>query len=705
MPNRDKVTSVTSWTRIEPHPRSRDFIASLEARIHDPLWLLARQWQFGEFQGEDCGSPVKIDLETIESRISHFLPGKLNANTPVQPYDSYTMPLEPLVENEPKLRVGVMNFQQSAEMGLNFLRMLGTKLTNKYREAYLQIYAITRSKGDEFDEETLKFLNVANGRLLDGIKLYERLASSRDCTGAVQLPDEPPFETIASSDFQAVVNVTTKWLSWCDSFYPSSTKTSWVPERMEYEFAVSVPVNSGLETQNGELLLTARDYSGEHLDWYSFDAANSALEKITKPGLLINGKQQSTVTSKINIGRPGCVRDIEIMINILYLDISALVVELLSPSGKKSILYDRKGKGNHLCTSYSGKEGSLAAFLGESTDGDWILKITDVTGKGFGALKMWSIKIGFRSLSTESPTESKYALIPCPVRFRGMPSNRFWEFEDAHINFGSVEAAPDDLARLLLMEFTLIFGNDFFLVPLDLSVGSICNIKSCEVTNTFGETSRICSAAERGRFGRWRMFLNSLDARWDDADEIIEMLFLPPVLSATLEGKPIEEILLLRDEMANMAWAVEHIVESPGGKPINRFEAWQERCRRNEKSQSLKSKASPSGVLLYKLAAEVPEYWIPLLPKQLQGDQRSIGLERDNHSDIQGRLLEPEQSSLILHEESVPRSGTQVQRAFQFARWIDGQSYVWIGRYKKPGRGEGSSGIIFDSVEASADSA
>jgi hypothetical protein len=24
----------------------------LQARIHDPLWLLARQWQFGELKGE-----------------------------------------------------------------------------------------------------------------------------------------------------------------------------------------------------------------------------------------------------------------------------------------------------------------------------------------------------------------------------------------------------------------------------------------------------------------------------------------------------------------------------------------------------------------------------------------------------------------------------------------------------------------------------
>ena len=32
--------------------------ASLSARVFDPLWLLTRQWQVGEFQGEDAGMPV-----------------------------------------------------------------------------------------------------------------------------------------------------------------------------------------------------------------------------------------------------------------------------------------------------------------------------------------------------------------------------------------------------------------------------------------------------------------------------------------------------------------------------------------------------------------------------------------------------------------------------------------------------------------------
>ncbi len=64
-----------------------------------------------------------------------------------------------------------------------------------------------------------------------------------------------------------------------------------------------------------------------------------------------------------------------------------------------------------------------------------------------------------------------------------------------------------------------------------------------------------------------------------------------------------------------------------------------------------------------------------------------------------GRILVPGQD-LELYEEEVPRAGAKVTRAYQYARWTDGSTHVWVGRRKRPGRGEGTSGLRFDSVEA-----
>jgi hypothetical protein len=64
----------------------------------------------------------------------------------------------------------------------------------------------------------------------------------------------------------------------------------------------------------------------------------------------------------------------------------------------------------------------------------------------------------------------------------------------------------------------------------------------------------------------------------------------------------------------------------------------------------------------------------------------------------QGLILDPGRE-LLLHDEEVPREGARVTRSYQYARWSDGSTHLWIGRRKQPGRGEGSSGLRFDIVE------
>src|SRR5207237_560531 len=59
--------------RIEPREPRGDLGEGFAARLGDPLWLLARQWQLGEHQGENASSPV-----TISYRV---------ASAPIQPPD------------------------------------------------------------------------------------------------------------------------------------------------------------------------------------------------------------------------------------------------------------------------------------------------------------------------------------------------------------------------------------------------------------------------------------------------------------------------------------------------------------------------------------------------------------------------------------------------------------------------------------------
>ena len=57
---------MAATVRVELGTQCPELQDGLQARIHDPLWLLARQWQFGEFDGEDTGSPAAAQV-VIES--------------------------------------------------------------------------------------------------------------------------------------------------------------------------------------------------------------------------------------------------------------------------------------------------------------------------------------------------------------------------------------------------------------------------------------------------------------------------------------------------------------------------------------------------------------------------------------------------------------------------------------------------------------
>src|SRR5918997_4619494 len=93
------MPSITSWLRLEPRARSEAMRASLEGRVHDPLWLLARQWQFGEFKGEDAASPVVVALTAQRTPVTRYWPGRPTTTTKGIPYDG-TLPLETMVERE-----------------------------------------------------------------------------------------------------------------------------------------------------------------------------------------------------------------------------------------------------------------------------------------------------------------------------------------------------------------------------------------------------------------------------------------------------------------------------------------------------------------------------------------------------------------------------------------------------------------------------
>ncbi len=129
-----------------------------------------------------------------------------------------------------------------------------------------------------------------------------------------------------------------------------------------------------------------------------------------------------------------------------------------------------------------------------------------------------------------------------------MPADRYWEFEDGQVNFGRMGAAKSDLARLAVMEYALVFGNDWYVLPVTLDVNALYKVDRFTVRDNFGIVVPIPPARNLDG-SQWTMFeltvarnANAPRARLNDC------LYLCPSVE-TLESQPLEHVLMMRDEI------------------------------------------------------------------------------------------------------------------------------------------------------------
>lgn len=571
--------SITSWTRVEPHARTSDLEAGLalglEARVYDALWLLGRQWQLLELEGQDSGSPVGVEVNGSTTPLSRWQPHggqaqDVPAGVPLEAVSERERVLPPLGGNR-----AFGDLRLAAEAGLQLLRMIDARLrdprkSDDYRKRFVREYPLGYpADTDELDAGSRRFLAVATRRVPDGSLIY---ADFQVALG--DNPHLPPRPPIDGNDRPGVLATVREWYAWCAGLFsePLPDQSAWDDGRMEYSFAAG----------SGELALDAREHDGGHLDWYSFV---------------------------------------------------------------------RRTTGD--------------ATLGQAP-----------AGRG--------------------PRDFRRVVIPTPVGYPGMPAPRWWEIEDARVDFGAVAAAPSELLKLVLIEFATVYGNDWFSVPLDaMDVGSLCEIDSVTVTDAFGDEISLQPFGD-GEGTDWRMFELATDAGTADAGHALLLL---DALPATQESRPEEEVLLLRDELANIAWAVEKTVQSATGRALDRHE--DEVARRSVPDP-------PGGGRSYKLQTPVPRNWIPLLPKLECDDAGTVlfrrlarGAMRDPEGTPvapRGRILLPGRP-LELYEEEVPRVGARLTCVWTLGRGPDGSTHLWRGRRKGAGRGEGSSGLRFDSAQ------
>jgi hypothetical protein len=325
-----------------------------------------------------------------------------------------------------------------------------------------------------------------------------------------------------------------------------------------------------------------------------------------------------------------------------------------------------------------------------------------------GRLDWWTFDTGVTQAATGPAEAVAVKTLPVPIRYPGMPAQRYWECEDGSVNLARPKGGPASISLMLMLEYALVASNDWFQVPLELDYGCAFRMGRLVVTDTFGVAAEL-KRADAGPAG-WALF--ELGRTADGAGSP-SMFVLPPVVAGALESEPIEEVVMFRDETANLVWGVERRTPGLTAEPIARSHP---AAQQQVLSQRLEEPEGVDAATLYRLQSAVALSWYPFAPRQAPDSPPGIlllsrrnlrrvtfaedGTATEFTARPRGRILGGDEDRFEVEEQEVPRSGLILTRTFQCARTVDGRRVVWLGRHKRVGHGEGHSDLRYDLLDA-----
>ncbi|MEX5217872.1 MAG: hypothetical protein NW701_08610 [Nitrospira sp.] len=596
------MPSLVIWNRLEPQPRTNDLSVALRVEVRDALWMLARQWQMGEFRAEDAGTCafVKVQCESVFAQQLSLKGGQPRACSPETPLNFSSESIAPVETHSPAEGAPpALSLDLRVELGRYWLRLLKSKLPAGKANAAIKTFKATpllhfRIPATETTEaqaaHAATLVNqpyvqmlgaLSNGRALDGWQLFRQLQTQK---ASNFLPRADGAVDQLGEDFK-------KWVT--DKFPPlaQSALSGWHASRLEYQFDCAVAKDSAAPT-----ILRVPEHDGSRLDWHTFE-------------------QNSDAPSPVH---------------------------------------------------------------------------PDLT----------------QPMPHTEPVRRTAMLLPRAVSFAGAPRNRWWEMEDSTMDLTNLRPSATDPAQLVLAEFALLFSNDWLSIPLDVPAGSLNRLSSLMATDVFGEVTMLLPTPQDENWGLFSVAGKTASALW-----------LPPVAGSVTQSPAKEEVLLLRDEMANLAWGIENVIPDGLGGGRDGLEAADELRRWLDQLLGGDGPSQPDGDVFadrrYVLGTSVPENWIPFVPVRFdQNGQlrlRRAALPRT----IAGRppvrirprtglLREGLESSEVqpfdLNEEEITMPGIVVRQFWRQARWFDGKIFTWLAREKMYARPARASGLRFDSA-------
>jgi hypothetical protein len=350
---------------------------------------------------------------------------------------------------------------------------------------------------------------------------------------------------------------------------------------------------------------------------------------------------------------------------------------------------------------HEGGDGSASAWNSAALEYGFTLKTashslvcSEYAGHG---LDWYNFDLAAAAAGASLPPTDRMRVTPTALHFKGAPDPRWWEFEDSNADFDTPKDPEPNVLSLLLPEFFYVDMNNWYVAPLPQPAGTLREITSVTVTDSFDVVTTLGSAANAGPDSDWSLFTlagsgsnaSGLDGRF---------FFVPNIATNLLHNDEIEETRFVRDEEANLTWAVETLYRAPDGNVVRHG---------GTPASTLPSAPSVNGTAgRYQLMTPMPAYWIPYVPRQIGNGvtDGQIYLRRGRTLESASRLAPQYKSQIVkeswrLNEEEVPRTGMRVRRIFRSAVDSGGHNYFWIGRQKDAGQRLPAPDLQFDTIK------
>ena len=296
---------------------------------------------------------------------------------------------------------------------------------------------------------------------------------------------------------------------------------------------------------------------------------------------------------------------------------------------------------------------------------------------------------------------------PHPLTYPGAPPRRYWTLEDGNMNLAAVTVSPDDLARMLIVEFATVYGNDWYLLPIQLPSGAVHQISQLTITNSFGDPpdnlgpvapSLPTVGSDPAGPSDWCLFRQTV-LQPDGTTPNLNGLLLLPAAAAVQSSPPVEEVVLIRDDTADIGWAVEHTILGADDRPLDRYSA-----AAQQTPVTTRRPADDGSTVQYVLETDVPVYCFPLVadpsgqPQLDLQEVNRVGADgQDQPVPPLGQLL-PLLEAQPLFDQELPAEGTTIRRRRYLTRGYDGEPLLWTGRERVTGGQYGSVPLAFDQV-------